>query len=224
MAARAQPRKRRVDHRTRGARAEGRDARAALIDAAAAVFSRRGFREASVDEVAQEAGLSKGAVYWHFEGKDELFLALHEERVERRQREMIELLESAPPDQDVSPEMSRRFLELLQREGETLVLDQEFWSLALRDPKLRKRYARRQAQLRSALAKALEARSEHLGDPEFGTPAEEVATAFIALGDGLALAKLIDPDAVPDHLFGETAALVHDGLVARAERAARPEG
>jgi AcrR family transcriptional regulator len=136
----------------------------------------------------------------YFEGKDDLFLALHEERVERRQREMIELLESAPPDQDVSPEMSRRFLELLEREGETLVIDQELWSLALRNPKLRKKYARRQAQLRAALAKALEARSEHLGDPEVQMPLEEVATAFIALGDGLALAKLMDPDAVPDHL------------------------
>jgi AcrR family transcriptional regulator len=210
-----------VDRRTRGARAEGRDARSALIDAAATVFARRGFQEASVDEVAEEAGFSKGAVYWHFESKDDLFLALHEERVERRQREMIELLESAPPDQDVSPEMSRRFLELVEREEETLVLDHELWSLSLRDPKLRKKYARRLAQLRTALAKALEARSEHLGDPELPVPVEEVATAFIALGDGLALAKLIDPDAVPDHLFGQTAALVHAGLVARAERLRR---
>jgi AcrR family transcriptional regulator len=208
-----------VDRRTRSARAEGRDARAALIDAAATVFARRGFQEASVDEVAEEAGFSKGAVYWHFEGKDDLFLALHEDRVERRQREMIELLESAPPDQDMAPEMSRRFLELLQREGETLVLDQELWSLALRNPKLRRKYARRQAELRTALAKALDARARHLGAPEFSTPPEEVATAYIALGNGLALAKLIDPGAVPDHLFGETAALVYQGLVARAERA-----
>jgi AcrR family transcriptional regulator len=218
MATRAQPRRRRVDRRTRGARAEGRDARAALIEAAATVFARRGFQEASVDEVAEEAGFSKGAVYWHFEGKDELFLALHEERVERRQREMIELLESAPGDQDVSPEMSRRFMELLHREGEMLVLEHEFWALALRNPKLRKKYVRRQAQLRAALGKALEARSKHLGDPEFQTPVEEVATAFLALGNGLALAKLIDPDGVPDHLFGQTAALVHSGLVAKAQR------
>jgi AcrR family transcriptional regulator len=180
------------------------------------VFARRGFQGASVDEVAEEAGVSKGAVYWHFDSKEDLFLALHQERVERGVREMIEVLESSPGEEDVSPEMSRRFLELLQGEGEMFVLDQELWSLALRDPKLRAKYARREAELRAALTKAIDVRSKHLGDPEFTVPTEEIATAFIALGDGLALAKLIDPAAIPDHLFGQTAALMHDGLVARA--------
>jgi len=46
--------------------------RARLLDAAATVFARRGFAAASLDEVAEEAGLTKGAVYSNFESKDEL--------------------------------------------------------------------------------------------------------------------------------------------------------
>jgi AcrR family transcriptional regulator len=127
----------RLDRRTRSARAERRDARAALLRAAAAVFSERGFRDASVDDIAHRAGYSKGAIYWHFESKDDLFFALLEERLERPTREMIELLESAPPEQDMGPEASRRFVELLESERELLLLQQEYWSQAVRDPKLR---------------------------------------------------------------------------------------
>src|SRR5438270_12217953 len=52
-----------------------------LIDAAAVVFARRGFHAASIDEVAEEAEFSKGAVYSNFDSKDELFLAVLEDRL-----------------------------------------------------------------------------------------------------------------------------------------------
>src|SRR5439155_119983 len=83
-----------VDRRSRIARVERRDARQELLRAAADVFAERGFRDASIDEVAERAGYSKGAVYWHFASKGDLFFALVEEHVDRPTREMIELLES----------------------------------------------------------------------------------------------------------------------------------
>jgi AcrR family transcriptional regulator len=193
------------------------ETRAALLEAAERVFAERGFRAASVDAVVAAAGLSKGAFYWHFKSKDDLMFALLEERIDRPLRDWMERLESAPADQDMAPEASRWFVDLLQRERDALLLEQEYWALAARDAKLRSRYARRQAQLRAALARALEARSRQLGAPPLSTPATEVATAYLALANGLALERLIDPGAVPDHLLGETAALVYAGLLARAE-------
>ena len=53
-----------------------------LLEAAASVFSQRGFYEASVDEVAEEAGFSKGAVYSNFASKEELFLVLLDRHLE----------------------------------------------------------------------------------------------------------------------------------------------
>lgn len=206
----------RLDRRTRRARAQGKEARARLVEAAAKVFARRGFAGSSMDEIAEEAGFSKGALYWHFAGKEDLFFALLEERVDRPIRLMIEALRSAPPDRDMAPEASRLFRDFVSKERQTILLGHEFWSLALRDPKLRKRYAERRAELREALASALDARAEHLGAPPFSTPTKEVATAYLALISGLAMDKLVDPAAVPDHLLGETVALVYIGLVARA--------
>src|SRR5438477_12819933 len=123
----------RVDRRTRSARAEQRDGRAALLEAALGVFAERGYRDASVDEIAERAGYSKGAIYFHFSGKDDLFFALLEERIDRPMREAIKLLESAPPEDDMALEADRYFLELVSGQRELLLLDHEYRSQAIRD-------------------------------------------------------------------------------------------
>jgi TetR/AcrR family transcriptional regulator, acrAB operon repressor len=50
--------------------------RNALLDAAEAVFDSRGVAGASLQEVAEAAGLTRGAVYWHFHDKEDLFNAM----------------------------------------------------------------------------------------------------------------------------------------------------
>jgi AcrR family transcriptional regulator len=55
-----------------------------LLEAAAIVFARNGFHASTLEEVAATAGFIKGAVYSNFESKDDLFLALLDDRIERR--------------------------------------------------------------------------------------------------------------------------------------------
>ena len=117
----------RADRRSRSARAEGRDGRADLLAAAAEVFAEQGFRRASVEAIAERAGYSKGAVYWHFESKEEVFLALLEERIDAPTRRLVEMLRTAPPERDMSVEASRLFADLLRGERELLLLEHEYW-------------------------------------------------------------------------------------------------
>src|SRR3954466_11788620 len=119
----------RLDRRTRAARSEDRDARDALLTAALRVFARRGYRDAGVDEIAAEGGYSKGALYWHFSGKEDVLTALLEERVDAPMREQVGVLASAPPDQDMSAEASREFARKLDAEREAMLLEREYWSL-----------------------------------------------------------------------------------------------
>src|SRR2546421_3055957 len=66
--------------------------RTALTDAAADVFAKRGFHAASLDEIAETAGFTRGAIYKNFENKEELFFAVIERRVDAqltRFREVI---------------------------------------------------------------------------------------------------------------------------------------
>src|SRR3989442_7049509 len=56
-----------------------RQTRAALLEAAGDVFAKRGYHAASLDQVAEAAGFSKGPAYSNFPGKDDLFIALIDE-------------------------------------------------------------------------------------------------------------------------------------------------
>jgi len=208
--------KRRADKRTRAARAEGRAARDELLAAALHVFAARGYRQAGVDEIAAEAGYSKGALYWHFSGKEELLAALLEERLDAPMREMVALLESAPPERDMSVEASREFARKLSEQRDAMLVEREYWSLAVRDPELRARYLQRQADLREAMACAIEARARHLGTPDLPMPAEDVARIVMSILGGLAVDELTEPGSVRPELLGETLALIYAGLVTRA--------
>jgi TetR/AcrR family transcriptional regulator, fatty acid metabolism regulator protein len=68
-----------------------RDRQRRILDAALDVFTRRGFREASVDEIAAAAQTSKGGVYFHFPGKQRIFRAL----LDFSTRRLLERVEEA---------------------------------------------------------------------------------------------------------------------------------
>jgi AcrR family transcriptional regulator len=197
---------------------KGPDTRTRLLDAAAKVFAERGYQSASVDEIAAAAGLSKGAVYWNFASKDELFHALLDERIDRPIADTAEVLRTAPTDKPIDPEVANRWQELLGTEREVLLLSLEHWAQAVRDPQLRERYATRQRNLRDVLADGLRTRVRRTDAPRFSIPAEDVASAYLALAQGIGLQRLADPDSVPDDLLENMTSLIYEGLVARAER------
>lgn len=63
----------------KGKAEKGRETRAALVAAARAEFGEKGFAGTSTEEIAAKAGVTKGALYHHFSGKDELFQAVFEQ-------------------------------------------------------------------------------------------------------------------------------------------------
>ena len=67
-----------------------------LLTAAEQVFARVGYEKAQVEEIAVAAGFSKGALYAHFNSKEELFLALYEEKTAGSLAKLRHALDSAP--------------------------------------------------------------------------------------------------------------------------------
>lgn len=55
---------------------ESRDARSRILEATMELIGRQGFVRTSLDEIAAVAGVSKGAIYWHFKGKDEILATI----------------------------------------------------------------------------------------------------------------------------------------------------
>jgi AcrR family transcriptional regulator len=56
-----------------------RDTRRALLDTARRLFTRDGFQATRTEEIVEESGLTRGALYHHFRDKEDLFRAVHEE-------------------------------------------------------------------------------------------------------------------------------------------------
>lgn len=176
--------------------------RARLLEAAAAVYARRGFDGATVDEVAAEAGLTKGAVYDHFGSKEKLLLAVLDEHLSTQIAEQISLFDPETEATERPRIGADRWMDELDEDPTPFRLLLEAWVKAQRDPVMLERVA---AGLRAwlttleAFGSQDEAREQ---SPEAEVLLEQLANLMLAWGLGLGMIKLIDPDRVPSRLLG----------------------
>jgi AcrR family transcriptional regulator len=191
-------------------------ARQRVLDAAADEFAERGYAGASLQAIAKRAGLTRGAVYWNFQNKQELFLTLLDERIDEPARALMQLTETAAADEATAAAVSDGLARLISDQAPLVMLLFEHWAAAARDPKLRRAFNARQRNLRDALAHALKARHSTTGVP-LTYPPDRLATAVLALAYGTAMNRLVDPETTPDELPGEILDLLYDGLVHRAQ-------
>jgi AcrR family transcriptional regulator len=196
-------------------RAEKREAnRGRILRAARAVFGARGFHGATIEEIVDEAGLSNGAIYYNFESKGDLFLALLEERMEDRVRHMRKTLAGGKQSDggDVGLEQEARdATRSLKESREWRLLLFEFIAHAVRSPSLRPKLGAHKRKYRAAMAEVLEQRLTG-GGGSASMPSEQLALVATALANGLALEEASDPGAVPDELLGDLlASLIAEG-------------
>jgi AcrR family transcriptional regulator len=131
----------------------------ALITAAAEVFTEKGFHAASLDEIAERAGFTRGAIYSNFGGKDELFFAVADRYNELALTSIADAMGEADVTEDPQP-VAEAAADRLQRlyfvPGERMALDLEFRLYALRNPEGRKRLAERDRQMSETLTSFVE--------------------------------------------------------------------
>jgi AcrR family transcriptional regulator len=173
------------------------DTRERLLASALMVFAREGFEGASVEEIAEEAGFSTGAVYSAFGGKQELFFALLDRCLEEEKREIGEIFERNETLEAVVEEIARWKPGPLESEEQWRVLATEFWLHAVRDPRARSLLAERQRRQRADTAGQLEGAFRRRGRRP---PVEAglLADAVIGMQIGMAMRAIVDPEAVPD--------------------------
>jgi AcrR family transcriptional regulator len=200
-----------TEKRIRETRAEKQArTRAELITTAATVFARRGYKGASVEEIAEEAGYSHGAVYSNFAGKAELFLAVFEEYMAERVRELAETQVGLPDDAPIelrARALADQWMDRLDRDPDSVLLHMEFIAHAGRDPELAARFGTRSAAMREAVSGYIAAYSDE-AEAELPIAADDLALALRALGIGLAIESLVSPEAVRHGLYGDVVELL----------------
>jgi AcrR family transcriptional regulator len=204
--------------RKRRTRAETRvQTREYLLAAAAAVFARRGYGSASIEEIAEEAGYSHGAVYSNFAGKTDLFLAVFEDYMAERARELAEAQADLPPDAPLPARaraLADQWMERLGRDPQSFALHMEFIAQAGRDPELARRFGTRSAALREAIAGYIDHYRREAG-LEILIGSEDLALILRALGIGIAVEALVSPDAVRGGVYSDFVELMI-GLLERS--------
>jgi AcrR family transcriptional regulator len=197
-------------------RAEQREqTRGCLVAAAAKVFTRRGYDNASLDEVAEEAGFTKGAVYSNFKGKEDLFLATIDTHFEERLQSIKRVMQEEPDEQGTAHAAGMDFMDKLNRDPDYFVLFFEFWAYAQRNPGVKKKFLPRVQRFRSALAELFEAKSDVTG-LELPMPTEQLASMLIAMAAGVAMERELDPKSVPDDMYALMLQFFFRGMLAES--------
>jgi len=138
-----------------------KETRVRLLEAAETIFVRDGYEGAELGEIAALAGRTKGAIYAQFKSKEDVFLALVEDRTQRARAQMEGLLASSTTVEQNLKVLRSFYLERVEDEAWSLLL-LEFKLFAMRHPELKKRF---QTMYAGILSPADEERLAHILGP-----------------------------------------------------------
>jgi AcrR family transcriptional regulator len=179
--------------------------RARLLEGALEVFAERGFHGASVEDICERAGFTRGAFYSNFGSKDELALALFEATTDR----LLEQIAALLPDLATQP---GTLLDAVLGLLDDAAPDQRQWHListeftlhALRSPEAADALVRQRTVFRQRLTELVEEITRTSG-LQLSVPAEQFVRLVMALHEGARAQSLLEPDAVPagslEHTF-----------------------
>ncbi len=182
-----------------------------LLDAGRDLFIKVGIDAASLEEVAETAGYSRGAFYSNFASKDELVCAVLGREIDRAHQHLKAIFEEDLPRMERLAVVRSYYVEMASDISECM-----FWTAvrlyALRNPGVLPTIA---GMLRSHYAEVtgyVRRMYEELGT-EPPAPPEVVAFSLIAQAEGLAISRMVDPDTITMKQFEQALALYFDRLI-----------
>jgi AcrR family transcriptional regulator len=160
----------------------------ALVDAAADLFAKKGFNGASMEEIAAEAGFTRGAIYSNFGSKDELLIAVMERFFQRTMQEYRDVVIDDPvASAEAAAKVFRR-----ERSLDLMPLELELRLNALRNPDMRKRLAEFDRRQSENVARFIEEQTAK-GGVKFKVPARDIGdignAAIVGLLEKAAVAE-----------------------------------
>lgn len=183
--------------------------REALLRAADEVFGEKGFAAASVEEIAERAGFTRGAFYANFTDKADALLTRFAETRAAEMAEVAGLIATTPDDEKLAAlegwygrmsgndRLQRALRELSAQPGHA--------------DAVRARLAQLQADTRAVIAASLRGYREAYG-VDLPVADEVIAGWILALGDGIASQRHVDASSVPDDAFSSAVAHLWAGL------------
>jgi AcrR family transcriptional regulator len=181
-----------------------------LLSAAELVFARVGYERAQVEEIAEAAGFSKGALYAHFKSKEELFLGLYETKTASYLAKLRHALDSAPTREGKIDAFRSFYIDLSKEKD---------WALITLEVKL---FIRRHPEVKERLRQI----DEHVGDSVewaltrlFGNSAGAAGEALGGIFSALVLEADLEPDVLPERKMRAMLGTIFDALLGLRDQA-----
>lgn len=184
--------------------------RSCLMTSAAKVFSRRGLERASVDEIAEDAGYTKGAFYSNFKSKEELFLAMLDERFGREIERLDQALGTGEAPDEAARHAGEDFIRFMRSDPEWQRLFFEFSAHAARNEEFREELLTRYRAMRERLTEVFRRWAQGM-DIEPPIPMEQITLIMCFMSNGFLLEQLVDPE-LDEELYGTAIATFMLGL------------
>ncbi len=185
--------------------------KAHILEAALTCFARKGYHQTTMDDIVDEAGLSKGGLYWHFNSKKELFLSLFESLMGEVETFMLASMQTEKSAKERLGDMLDMFVALSTFEEFERIMPLliDVWAQNRQDPEVNEVATAIYHQYQEPLVKLIE---EGIANGEFN-PVNASALAGIIFGtyDGLMVQWMIDETLVD---WGAVNQTVMDTLVA----------
>lgn len=184
-----------------------------ILTAAQAVFARLGFQQSRMDDIAQEAGLSKGAVYLYYKSKDAIIASVLQSLF-TQEYQRLATFATTEQEQSVRTRLlilTDQLITALQWIAHTMPVTFEFYAIAGRQPEVRTFLQQYFQQYRSALAELIQ---QGIDRHEFrSVDAGVAAMTLVAFYEGLALLFFLDQDALRwEEQARQSLELLLDGL------------
>jgi len=163
--------------------------RTLIVDAATRLFLRDGFQVTSLEQIGQEAGFTRGAVYSNFPSKTAMGIAVIDELYERKARDLQDALDTTR-DLDEWFDALAAWAEATIGEPQWTRFEIELAAFSAHEETYRAATAARYAGIRGRWAELIASR---LGE-DFPIHAQALSTIILALGLGTGAQRAVDPD------------------------------
>jgi AcrR family transcriptional regulator len=182
------------------------------------MFLERGYHGASLEQIADEAGFSKGVVYSQFESKADLFLGLLAQRIEERNREIVRFVDGLVASDGLSLEQGLRALvehasERDRADAAWGLLVIEFRVHAARNPDLNRRYGEMHERTVAGVAGVV-ARIYDRAGAALPLPAHDLARLLLTVAAGARLEQATSAEVLPNTVVAQLLAAVPSALIA----------
>lgn len=176
--------------------------RSLILEVATSEFLARGYTGTSLERVAETAGFSKGAVYAHFAGKEDLCLAVLETHFFAQLQRFLADFAAGGETIDDRLAVLEHWWDILLADEEWQLLAVEFAVQTRRNPRIQEQLVARERMVRTAVTTLIAQQAAQLGVTPI-LPPDQLAIVLVAVVGGIAVQRLIDPS-IPTSLLTDT--------------------